>query len=551
MPRADVDDDDAAGDRPRKKKKKFKSRKESGSGAMLWVVLGIVFVLLAGGGILAYFLINSSGKNEVAKNDTGAATSNNLPGRNIGRPNRGAPTPDDGEESPPNRPGSGPGRRPGQPPMPPNMGGGNFNPFASFDISSLDFGDLPAKQASQVDAVKYLPANSTTIGGFDFANVFDAPPLKAFQNPQSDQTAVQTFGVAPQEIENMVFGTKESIFDGIRKSGDAGEEHGVAVIKTKRPYDQAKVRENLHAGEAQLVEGKNVYTLPGKFKSLYMPSDRIIILAVLPEGELAGLVNAKADKPAIAAEMSAMIGKIGQSHAWAVIAGDQFQGLLNLMAGEQKLGGSAPGGESAKPLTDALAKAKAGALSLRLQGKQVKFAASVMCEDAASSKQLTGGLQMLWGLLGSAVLEKVKSQIPNLAPLATDLQKTQIKSQGELAQVAIEVNFASFAPLAKMEGNDWTDLVSSLASMANQGGKGGGLASNPPGGNPPRRPRLGGDDQSPSDSPGAKPSDDSTPEGLDEGKRAFEISGKDTDGKDFNLSDYRGKVVLLDFWGHW
>jgi hypothetical protein len=32
---------------------------------------------------------------------------------------------------------------------------------------------------------------------------------------------------------------------------------------------------------------------------------------------------------------------------------------------------------------------------------------------------------------------------------------------------------------------------------------------------------------------------------------APEIAGKDLDGKAFKLSDYRGKVVLLDFWGHW
>jgi hypothetical protein len=35
------------------------------------------------------------------------------------------------------------------------------------------------------------------------------------------------------------------------------------------------------------------------------------------------------------------------------------------------------------------------------------------------------------------------------------------------------------------------------------------------------------------------------------GKEAPEIEGKDLDGKEFKLSDYRGKVVLLDFWGHW
>jgi hypothetical protein len=30
-----------------------------------------------------------------------------------------------------------------------------------------------------------------------------------------------------------------------------------------------------------------------------------------------------------------------------------------------------------------------------------------------------------------------------------------------------------------------------------------------------------------------------------------EIQGEDIDGRRFKLSHYRGKVVLLDFWGHW
>jgi hypothetical protein len=35
------------------------------------------------------------------------------------------------------------------------------------------------------------------------------------------------------------------------------------------------------------------------------------------------------------------------------------------------------------------------------------------------------------------------------------------------------------------------------------------------------------------------------------GKPAPEIAGKDIDGKEMKLSDYRGKVVVLDFWGDW
>ncbi len=38
---------------------------------------------------------------------------------------------------------------------------------------------------------------------------------------------------------------------------------------------------------------------------------------------------------------------------------------------------------------------------------------------------------------------------------------------------------------------------------------------------------------------------------LSVGKVAPDIEGEDIDGKAFKLSDYRGKVVLLDFWGHW
>jgi len=38
---------------------------------------------------------------------------------------------------------------------------------------------------------------------------------------------------------------------------------------------------------------------------------------------------------------------------------------------------------------------------------------------------------------------------------------------------------------------------------------------------------------------------------LQIGKEAPEIEGEDVDGVNFKLSDYRGKVVVIDFWGIW
>ncbi len=38
---------------------------------------------------------------------------------------------------------------------------------------------------------------------------------------------------------------------------------------------------------------------------------------------------------------------------------------------------------------------------------------------------------------------------------------------------------------------------------------------------------------------------------LEPGKPAPEITGEDLDGVPMKLSDFRGKVVVLDFWGNW
>jgi cytochrome oxidase Cu insertion factor (SCO1/SenC/PrrC family) len=52
---------------------------------------------------------------------------------------------------------------------------------------------------------------------------------------------------------------------------------------------------------------------------------------------------------------------------------------------------------------------------------------------------------------------------------------------------------------------------------------------------------------------GAPPAEDKSKDKAQPaiGKPAPEIEGEDIDGNPFKLSDYRGKVVVLDFWGNW
>jgi hypothetical protein len=79
------------------------------------------------------------------------------------------------------------------------------------------------------------------------------------------------------------------------------------------------------------------------------------------------------------------------------------------------------------------------------------------------------------------------------------------------------------------------------------------VAEAPPAGQtPPPPPVQGGrGGQPPGIPPGAPPGGGQGGAAPQVGQPAPEIEAEDLDGKKFKLSDYRGKVVLLDFWGHW
>jgi hypothetical protein len=49
----------------------------------------------------------------------------------------------------------------------------------------------------------------------------------------------------------------------------------------------------------------------------------------------------------------------------------------------------------------------------------------------------------------------------------------------------------------------------------------------------------------------AKASTQSAKLGIRVGQLAPDIQGQDLDGVEFKLSDFRGKIVVLAFWGHW
>jgi hypothetical protein len=519
---------------------------------LIAVIVGVM-VLIAGGGIVAFMLLSGDKKPDVAQNDGPAGRpprndTDRLPmdPNNPGRRPPFGPNNPGGPNGPGGRPPFGPG---GQPPFGPGGGrpggmppGGANNPLQNINFAELDVGNVPAKQASQLDALSYLPADSSIVFGVDAGDLLSVPAISAL----IQSAGAGNLGITPSQVDQIVAGINVPTSRLAAFSAGAMQDiAAVTVIKTKSPFDPAAVRQASNANEAQQLEGKTVYKgqLNGRTSYLYMPTNNIAIFTQLPEDEVAALIKLPGDKPVLSEEITATLGKVGQAHAWAVMSGE-------LLKNASKSGG---GSDQQKALNESLAKANGASFALRMQGKQIKLTSAVYCEDAETSKKLAGGMQLLWNLMAKGALEGTKTKVPALADLITDVQNVQFKNQGETALLALDINFASIEPLKKMSQMDWMTLAMSMSSMAQQGG---GLAQGPspgdkPGGDKP------GDDKPGADKPGdskpgsAAPADDGTPEGLEEGQRAPEILGTDTDGKEFKLSEYRGKVVLLDFWGHW
>ena len=62
------------------------------------------------------------------------------------------------------------------------------------------------------------------------------------------------------------------------------------------------------------------------------------------------------------------------------------------------------------------------------------------------------------------------------------------------------------------------------------------------------------DDEADEKTDDSKKKSESKPKGIkgtQVGDQIKEITGEDVDGIKFSLSDYRGKVMMIDFWGDW
>jgi hypothetical protein len=92
------------------------------------------------------------------------------------------------------------------------------------------------------------------------------------------------------------------------------------VIKTKRPYSQDKVLSGKHIGPRASLEGKEYFRLSPdvEFSSLYLPTDRILVLTSFPQSRLPEIFALDGKRCVLSNDVKTLLNKIGKSQVWTV-----------------------------------------------------------------------------------------------------------------------------------------------------------------------------------------------------------------------------------------
>jgi hypothetical protein len=163
------------------------------------------------------------------------------------------------------------------------------------------------------------------------------------------------------------------------------------VLKTTRAFDPRKVARAAGDAVARTAHGKTYYEVSeGAVRTLYMPSDRIIVLSVLPANELDALFTSDGTTPALSADTLALVREAGQSTVWMVVP---FEGKTRVQLAFLH---DNPPPPELRSLREPLKRAKGVAVWGRLDGDQVKLGINLACGDAADAAQAAKAIEALW-----------------------------------------------------------------------------------------------------------------------------------------------------------
>jgi hypothetical protein len=305
------------------------------------------------------------------------------------------------------------------------------------------------------DPLAYVPADSTILVGFDVGTLMNHSAIAA----QVDKSFKGSGGHASDWIKEVQKETGlqfKELFDHTLSAFKSPAAPGrdfqnvTVILKSKVAFDQNKVRKSCKSALVRKYKGKTYFEVSeGRFKTLFMPSNWMIIFTDVPEAQVQTLIDSNGTQPGLPADALRLAQQAAPSTAWGVA---QFDRTIK-QAIQQGMAQAGPTLPASFP--SMLGRAKGASLSGTWEGNAVHFQVSLACADEPSAKQAADGLQSLWD-------KQAKGQLALMTAFASKFvgsflreltDSLQFSSQGTTAQASAQVRVPVLEDLVKEAQN--------------------------------------------------------------------------------------------------
>jgi predicted Zn finger-like uncharacterized protein len=245
------------------------------------------------------------------------------------------------------------------------------------------------------DPLAYVPADSGQVFSVDVHSLLSDPALATALEPVLRNVKSDALVGAVMRETGLDFGDlcERVVIAGKAQGGPGGmspgarEEIALLAVRSHKSFDQTLVRKAFKEPKSQRLEGKTYFTINEQFSAspnsaratfstLFMPSDRVIVLATLPEDQLKSLMASDGSQVHLKSELQGLYKRMDKAQVW--------------LAAEMPSTGANPAVPGlAMPQMRAV-----GVMGRFEDNKDVGFSVSLVCGSENDAKKMMGFAQL-------------------------------------------------------------------------------------------------------------------------------------------------------------
>jgi thiol-disulfide isomerase/thioredoxin len=452
------------------------------------------------------------------------------------------------------------------------------NPF-----TNLNVGAWPVRGPRDLEGMRYLPERAEVVQFTDFSSAHQAPELADFlagmyvtpdvppAHPLRKLFELQPPATLDYVLSAGRFGNIAAAMSNPAQSGSATE-YVTTLFQLRKPVNQDRIIRALRGEPGAGVPGFASYRLPsfkqaGVAQSAFLlfpeTDDRLVIVAQSVKDDITAVVGSSGS---MNTAMQSLLGSLEPSHFWLVMSLDSFRPLLMLATAAAGTNLPPEIAGDLKPVLNEIPRARGIILQARLQESVLRASLGLSFDSPGPAGVLSNSLTSLWSnklrptLAGAEAQSKVAGDIVRSLRFAVRGYGVHMNAQVTVPALAADYPMMAEAmrslPAMTLGSNlnlpnpGTTDVPPGMGTGANIAPGAAGTSSANPEPMAPA-PSGSGSSLSPSGLAGRSHSNPNAPFGVEVGLRAPDIEGMDADGKPIRLSEFKGKIIALDFWGYW